>query len=108
LALGEGLIAGLSALEYLLRRERLVVAVGLAVVVASAWVYLATGAGMDTDMPDVAMHMPMPRSPFYVVLVFAMWSVMMIAIMVPSAAPTILLFATIRRKQATAQIVLRG
>ena len=32
---------------------------------------------------------------------FAMWWVMMIAMMVPSAAPTILLFATIKRRQAT-------
>ncbi len=32
-------------------------------------------------------------------LVFAMWWVMMIAMMVPSAAPTILLFASIKRKQ---------
>ena len=32
---------------------------------------------------------------------FAMWWVMMIAMMVPSAAPTILLFAAIKRRQAT-------
>jgi predicted metal-binding membrane protein len=92
-------MAELLALEYLLRRDRLVVAVGLAVVVALAWVYLATGAGMDTDMADMAMVMPMPWSPFYAALVFVMWFVMMIAMMVPSAAPTVLLFATIRRRQ---------
>jgi predicted metal-binding membrane protein len=91
-------MAELLALEYLLRRDRLVVAVGLAVVVALAWVYLATGAGMDTDMADMAMDMPMPWSPFYAALVFVMWFVMMIAMMVPSAAPTVLLFATIRRQ----------
>ena len=93
-------MAELLTLEYLLRRERLVVAAGLAVVVALAWVYLATGAGMDTDMADMAMEMPMPWSPSYGALVFIMWWVMMIAMMVPSAAPTILLFATLRRKQA--------
>jgi predicted metal-binding membrane protein len=92
-------MAELLALEYLLRRDRLVVAVGLAVVVALAWVYLATGAGMDTDMAGMAMDMPMPWSPFYAALVFVMWFVMMIAMMVPSAAPTVLLFATIRRRQ---------
>ena len=94
-------MAELLALEYLLRRDRLIVGVGLAVVVALAWAYLATGAGMDTDMADMAMDMPMPWSPFYAALVFVMWWVMMIAMMVPSAAPTILLFTTIRRKQAT-------
>ncbi len=92
-------MAELLALEYLLRRDRLVVAVGLAVVVALAWVFLVVGAGMDTDMADMAMDMPMPWSPFYAVLVFVMWWVMMIAMMVPSAAPVILLFTTIRRKQ---------
>jgi predicted metal-binding membrane protein len=92
-------MAELLALEYLLRRDRLVVAAGLAVVVALAWVYLAAGAGMDTDMADMAMVMPMPWSLFYAALVFVMWWVMMIAMMVPSAAPTILLFAAIRRKQ---------
>lgn len=92
-------MAELLALEYLLRRDRLIVAVGLAAVVALAWVYLATGAGMDTSMADMAMDMPMPWSPFYAALAFVMWWVMMIAMMVPSAAPAVLLFATIRRKQ---------
>lgn len=92
-------MAELSALEYLLRRDRLIVAAGLAVVVVLAWVYLAAGAGMDTDMAEMSMDMPMPWSPLYAVLVFVMWWVMMIAMMVPSAAPTILLFAAIRRKQ---------
>jgi predicted metal-binding membrane protein len=90
-----------SALEYLLRRDRLIVAAGLAAVVALAYVYLATGAGMDTDMADMSMDMPMPWSPAYAVLAFVMWWVMMIAMMVPSAAPTVLLFTTIRRKQTT-------
>jgi predicted metal-binding membrane protein len=93
-------MAELLALEYLLRRDRLIVAVGLAAVVALAWVYLATGAGMDTSMADMPMDMPMPWSPSYAALVFVMWWVMMIAMMVPSAAPTVLLFTTIRRKQA--------
>jgi predicted metal-binding membrane protein len=89
------------ALEYLLRRDRLIVAVGLATVVALAWAYLATGAGMDADMAGMPMDMsmPMPWSPSYAALVFVMWWVMMIAMMVPSAAPTVLLFTTIRRKQ---------
>lgn len=93
-------MAGLSALEYLLRRDRVIVAVGLAAVVALAWAYLATGAGMDMSMADMPMDdMPMAWSSSYAVLLFVMWWVMMIAMMVPSAAPTVLLFATIRRKQ---------
>jgi len=88
-------MAELLALERLLRRDRLIVAVGLAAVVALAWLYLVAGAGMDTSMAD----MPMPWSPFDAALAFVMWWVMMIAMMVPSAAPTILLFTTIRRRQ---------
>src|SRR5258708_34719658 len=87
-------MADLLALEYLLRRDRLIVAVGLAAVVALAWVYLATGAGMATSMADMPMDMPMPWSPFYAALAFVMWWAMMIAMVVPSAAPSVLLFTT--------------
>ncbi len=90
-------------LEQLLHRDRLIVAIGTAAVVALAWAYLAAGAGMDTemmaDMPDMA---PMPWTPLYAVLLFVMWWVMMIAMMAPSAAPTVLLYATVKRKQETA------
>lgn len=91
---------GYLALEHLLRRDRAIVVVGTAAVAALAWAYLASGAGMDTemmaDMPDMA---PMPWTPLYAALLFAMWWVMMIAMMVPSAAPAILLYATIKRRQ---------
>ena len=81
-------MTGYSVLERLLRRERLILALGTVAVVALAWAYLASGAGMDTemmaDMPDMA---PMPWTPVYAALLFVMWWVMMIAMMVPSAAP---------------------
>lgn len=90
-------------LEHLLRRDRLIVAIGTAAVAALAWTYLASGAGMDiemmADMPDMA---PMPWTPLYAALLFVMWWVMMIAMMAPSAAPTVLLYATVKRKQETA------
>jgi predicted metal-binding membrane protein len=96
----------LSALEHLLRRDRLIVSVGIAAVVVLAWIYLARGAGMDTgmaDMPDMPDMEPMPWSPSTAALLFVMWWVMMIAMMVPSAAPTVLLYATIeRRREASA------
>lgn len=94
---------GRLMLEHLLHRDRLIVAIGTAAVAALAWAYLASGAGMDTemmaDMPDMA---PMPWTPLYAALLFVMWWVMMIAMMAPSAAPTVLLYATVKRKQATA------
>jgi predicted metal-binding membrane protein len=88
-----------SALEKVLRHDRLIVAVGLAGVVALAWVYLVAGAGIDMSMVDMPME-PMPWSPVYAALAFVMWWVMMIAMMVPSAAPMVLLFTAIKRKQA--------
>jgi predicted metal-binding membrane protein len=89
----------LRLLEHVLRRDRLVVVVALAAVVTLAWTYLAIGAGMDAEMmaemPDME---PMPWTPVYAALLFVMWWVMMIAMMVPSAAPTVLLYAAVNHK----------
>ncbi len=49
-----------------------------------------------------AMAMPAVWTPGYAVLVFLMWWVMMIAMMVPSAAPTVLFYAALTRKSAQA------
>src|SRR5260370_36684097 len=49
-------------------------------------------AGMPMD--------PMPWSGLDAAVIFTMWWVMMIAMMVPSATPTVLLFTAIKRKQA--------
>ena len=88
------------ALEQTLRHDRLIVAIGIAVVVAFSWGYLLAGAAIDMSMADMPMD-PEPWSPAQAWLMFAMWWVMMIAMMVPSAAPTILLYAAIKRRQAT-------
>jgi predicted metal-binding membrane protein len=89
--------AGPDFLPEALRRDRLLVAAGLVGVTALAWLYIIhTGRTMsphpgmamplagDADIPGLAMLVPM-------------WIVMMVAMMVPSAAPTILLFATVTR-----------
>jgi len=87
------------ALEAILKRDRLVVALALLALIALAWAYVLAGAGMDTamaDMPDMVMAAP-AWTPRYALLMFAMWWVMMVAMMLPSAAPTILLMAAINR-----------
>jgi predicted metal-binding membrane protein len=89
-----------SVLEQTLRHDRLIVAIGIATVVAFSWGYLLAGAGIDMSMADMPMDSE-PWSLAHALLMFAMWWVMMIAMMVPSAAPTILLFAAIKRRQAT-------
>ena len=93
-------MADAIALERLLRRDRAVVAVALASVVLIAWAYLLSGAGMEMEAMD---GMPMPAiaswSPSYFAVMFAMWAVMMAAMMLPSAAPMILLYSTISRRR---------
>jgi predicted metal-binding membrane protein len=78
------------------------VAGALAGIVALAWAYILLGAGIDTAvnmaMGDVLMPMPWTLAAFRVMLV--MWIVMMTAMMLPSAAPMILLFATINRRRS--------
>jgi predicted metal-binding membrane protein len=87
-------------LEAALRRDRAVVAVGLLSLAGLAWAYLgsmaspAGAAGMS--MPMAAAHGWSPRELAWLV---TMWAVMMIAMMIPSAAPAILLFAGISRRR---------
>ncbi len=86
-----------ATLEAFVRRDRLVVVIALTVVVALSWAYLVAGAGMG--MAGMAMMAPVVWTPGYAVLMFFMWWVMMVAMMLPGAAPMILLFATVNRKQ---------
>lgn len=88
------------AIETLARHDRRVVAAALALITLLAWVWLLAGAGMDMDMTgmDLDMVMPVDWSPGYAFLMFWMWWIMMIAMMLPSAAPMILLFALVNRR----------
>ena len=94
-------------LASLLRRDRAWVVVALTVVILSCWLYLLNGAGMDVQgMRDMVMPMQMgdvPKTPSYWTLTFFMWVVMMAAMMLPSAAPVILLHATITGKRTRPQ-----
>ena len=84
------------AIVALARRDRMVVIAGLTVVTLFAWAYILSGAGMDMDMPGMN---PGGSGLAYFLMMFPMWIVMMAAMMLPSAAPMILLFAAINRKQ---------
>src|SRR5437763_3022823 len=91
-----------AAILWVSRRDRAVVAGALAGIVALAWAYILLGASMDTAMNmamgDVMMPMPWTVATFRVMLV--MWIVMMTAMMLPSAAPMILVFATINQRRS--------
>ena len=141
-----------SLLENLLRRDRTVVVLALALIIGVSWLYILAGAGMGmsaldmTSLPkalgpaeEVPMNSPlsekrggppaptstmpestMPESTMpgglggvgdamaamatpvdwtfrYALLMFFMWWVMMIAMMLPSAAPMVLLHARVER-----------
>ena len=94
------MIAG-SLIEGALRRDRAVVIFCLLLVIALSWAYLIAGAGMMQEMGDMVMPMSTgPWTPNHALMVLAMWAVMMAAMMLPSAAPMILLFATIARRRS--------
>jgi predicted metal-binding membrane protein len=82
-----------------LKRERWVILTGLAGVSALAWGYLAYLASTTQDMSMMESAMPQMR-PWGgpdLALTFAMWAVMMVAMMLPTVAPAALLFVTIQR-----------
>jgi predicted metal-binding membrane protein len=86
--------------EDLLRRDRAIVGAGLGVLVALAWLYISRLATAGSG-PGMAMTMPEARGwgAGDVVLLFIMWAVMMVAMMLPSAAPMILLFTLVNRRR---------
>ena len=88
-------------LNALLRRERAVVLAALIAVIMLAWAYLILGAGIEMDEMDMGggqiMMMTPPWTFGYAALIFLMWAIMMVAMMLPSAAPTILLVTALGR-----------
>lgn len=88
-------------IEATLRHDRRVVAVSLVVVIALAWLYLWRDARAMSHMamPGMPMEdMPQVSSAAALAFTFVMWTVMMIGMMLPSAAPTVLLYGALVRK----------
>ena len=89
----------------MLKRDRAIVIAALFGVCVSAWMYTLAGVGLSmnafemTSMLEMgnALTTPAPWSPSYALVVFLMWLAMMIAMMLPSASPMVLLFAAIAR-----------
>ena len=102
-----------AALEAVLRRDRAVIAAALLLLVALAWAYLLWLAadmkmgGMDmSGFPDdpgwhgLMMPATSPWEAIEFAFVFAMWAVMMVGMMTPSATPMILIYARVGRQAA--------
>ena len=95
-----------SALEQALRRDRAVVIAAILIIAAIAWAYTVYVAetGMGMAMGDgMSMGMAMADMRSWSAadfgLMFLMWAVMMVAMMAPSAAPMLLMFAALNRKR---------
>lgn len=125
--LGQGIKE--TALERALNRDRVIVGAALVLVLLICWIYVLMGAGMDMSaftMSSVDMALgrikpgqmavgdemgamsntmsrmatPVAWNVGYAVLMFFMWWIMMIAMMLPSAAPMVLLHAKIARSSS--------
>jgi predicted metal-binding membrane protein len=118
----------LNVLEEVLRRDRGVVILVLVTVITASWLYLLAGAGTGMYPHEMAVLVPTMQgtacvsdhetitgasghssmadmsmsavtwTPGYALLMFSMWWLMMIAMMLPSAAPMVLLHAAVTRK----------
>jgi len=104
-----------TALEAVLRRDRLVVTGALAVLATLAWSYvLWLAADMDMGGMDMTGFRMIPAGtglmapanaawkPIEFTYVFAMWAVTMIGMMAPSALPMILMYACVGRQASAA------
>jgi len=104
-----------AILPLLLRRDRLPALLGLIGVALLAWAYLVWMAlaidrgGMGGDgVPALVMPQLASWSAADWVLMFLMWAIMMVGMMLPSAAPMILLYDRVRERQAARGASLAG
>jgi predicted metal-binding membrane protein len=84
-----------AAVVALLRRDRRLVLAGLVGLAALPWLYLAWEAATMASMAPADDGLPPALG--HAVLTFLMWAVMMVGMMVPSAAPAVLLYASMAR-----------
>ncbi len=98
----------IGPVERLARHDQRIVAFSVALIVLLAGAYTFLGVGMTMTAPEmtrmarpIGNPMEMATRPVgtaqYVLLVFGMWWIMMIAMMTPSAAPVLLLFTALKR-----------
>ena len=117
--------ANSTAVEALIQRDKVITIIAIAVLVGATLTYTVLGVGMNMSaiqmtpglgqsqmsMPNMSAMKNMAATPAvwsfnYSVLMFFMWWTMMIAMMLPSASPMILLYtALIRRTKKTKSII---
>lgn len=101
---------GRSPLDRLIARDQAVVGFCLAALITLAWFWLAAAPPGSHDGMAMGPAPPDPWSAGYLLPAFAMWTLMMIAMMLPSAAPMVLLYSRVAarsdRGPALAPLVL--
>lgn len=96
-----------STLQSILQRDRAIIVTALVVITILSWGYLfwdawrmsQLGACCEALLNPSLTHWPIGD----LLLMFAMWSIMMVAMMVPSAAPMVLTFAFLNRQRKAQQ-----
>lgn len=94
-----------GAIEHLLLRDRRLVTLALATLIVLAWTWLVVMARQMTagDMMSAMTTSQSSWSYTAFLLMFLMWSVMMVGMMLPGATPMILLFARVQRRKLADQ-----
>ena len=92
-----------TPIEAVFKRDRIIVISGIVGISTLAWIYMLYLAwGMENL--DMGMEMSMPHmqswGPVDFALTFIMWTVMMVAMMVPSTTPMVLMFTHINRRRS--------
>ena len=106
----EGRRSPATAVEALLRREHLWILTGLAAACLMCWAWIVPVAlDMYGPMRGASSWMMTDVPPLrHGTLRFAMWTVMMAGMMLPSAAPTLLLYIMVVRSHDAAHAPLRA
>ena len=93
-----------GAIETLICRDRAFILTVLAGITGLAWFYLLHLSRVADSMPSIIL-IPAPWTMTDAALMFVMWAVMMLGMMLPSAAPMILLYGLVVRKQVGRGVV---
>src|ERR1043165_4017946 len=97
---------GRAPLQSILKRDRMVIIGGLVVLTLVSWAYLfyddwrmrTTGSCCKLAEVDLRTWLR-----WDLLLLFVMWSIMMVAMMAPTAAPMVLTFAAVNRRRLEAR-----
>ena len=118
--------ANSTAVESFIQRDKIITIIAIAILVGATFTYTVLGVGMNMSaiqmtpglgqsqmsMPNMSAMKNMAATPAvwsfnYSVLMFFMWWTMMIAMMLPSASPMILLYTALIRRTKKAKSIIR-